>query len=396
MSRPLISRNPDLKRLQDEGFEVDVVAGHLVLGHVPYVAEDRTVRYGRLVSELTLSGDLTRAPSTHVVHFSGSVPCDHEGRPLENIINNRHTRVLADGLTVDFDFSSKPLDSGAYPDYYAKMSTYAAILSSQAQALDPQATAQTFRVMMSQPEDKSAFRYLDTASSRAGISAITNKLHGHRVAIVGLGGTGAYILDLVAKTPVQEIHLFDGDRFMQHNAFRAPGAAAAEDLQGAPLKVSYFVGVYEKMRSGIVPHPLYVDETNVEDLRGMDFVFLAIDRGPARKLVVRALEDYGVAFADVGMGVYDADGSLAGLVRVTTSTPAQRAHIHAKGRIPFGEEDGNNEYASNTQIADLNAFNATLAVIKWKKLCGFYADLEREHHTIYQIDGNVLTNEDLA
>lgn len=128
----------------------------------------------------------------------------------------------------------------------------------------------------------------------------------------------------------------------------------------------------------------------------MDFVFLAIDRGPARKLVVHALEDYGVAFADVGMGVYDADGSLAGLVRVTTSTPAQRADIHAKGRIPFGEEDGNNEYASNIQIADLNAFNATLAVIKWKKLCGFYADLEREHHTVYQIDGNVLTNEDLA
>jgi len=395
MSRPLISRSPDLKRLQDEGYEVDVVAVHLVLDHVPYVAEDRTVRYGRLVSELTLSGDVTMAPSTHVVHFSGSVPCDHEGHPLEKIINNRQTRALADGLTIDFDFSSKPLGSGAYPDYYAKMSTYAAILASQAQRLDPQATAQTFRVVMSPPEENSVFHYLDTASSRAGISAITQKLQGHRVAIVGLGGTGAYILDLVAKTPVREIHLFDGDRFMQHNVFRAPGAAAVEDLQGAPLKVSYFTGLYEKMRSGIVPHPAYVDETNVDDLRAMDFVFVAIDRGPARKLVVHALEEYGLPFVDVGMGVYDGDGALAGLVRVTTSTPDQRAH-HAKGRIPFGEEDGNNEYTLNIQIADLNAFNATLAVIKWKKLCGFYADLEREHHTVYQIDGNVLTNEDLA
>jgi hypothetical protein len=36
------------------------------------------------------------------------------------------------------------------------------------------------------------------------------------------------------------------------------------------------------------------------------------------------------------------------------------------------------------------------AVMKWKKLRGFYRDLEREHHTVYQIDGNTLTSEDTA
>jgi tRNA A37 threonylcarbamoyladenosine dehydratase len=46
-----------------------------------------------------------------------------------------------------------------------------------------------------------------------------------------MGGTGSYILDLVAKTAVMEIHLFDGDDFNQHNAFRAPGAASLEDLE---------------------------------------------------------------------------------------------------------------------------------------------------------------------
>ena len=29
-------------------------------------------------------------------------------------------------------------------------------------------------------------------------------------------------------------------------------------------------------------------------------------------------------------------------------------------------------YKTNIQIAELNAFNATLAVIKWKQLKGFY------------------------
>ena len=50
------------------------------------------------------------------------------------------------------------------------------------------------------------------------------RLAGDRIGIVGLGGTGSYILDYVSKTRVVEIHLFDGDGYQQHNAFRAPGA----------------------------------------------------------------------------------------------------------------------------------------------------------------------------
>ncbi|MFC1414147.1 ThiF family adenylyltransferase [Streptacidiphilus sp. N1-12] len=394
MSTQLTSRSPDLKRLQDEGYEIEVKAGHLVLGHVPYVAQDQTVRYGSLVSTLDLQGDVTCAPGTHVVQFSGSTPCDHTGRPLDQIINSSDHLVLAKGLEVDFTFSSKPA-SGAYPDYYEKMATYAAILASQARVLDPEATAQTFRVVPCSAEE-SVFLYLDTASSRAGISAVSSRLERGNVAIVGLGGTGSYILDLVAKTPVPQIHLFDGDRFLQHNAFRSPGAPSCEELDGAPLKVTYFAGLYSQMRRGIVPHGAYLDETNVEELRAMDFVFLALDQGAAKKFVVAKLEEYGIAFIDVGMGVNETDGALSGLLRVTTSTPDQRDHVHAGNLIPFGAGDEHNEYARNIQIADLNSLNATLAVIKWKKLLGFYADLEHEHHSVYQIDGNVLTNEHLT
>ena len=44
----------------------------------------------------------------------------------------------------------------------------------------------------------------------------------------------------------------------------------------------------------------------------------------------------------------------------------------------------------------MNALNAALAVIKWKKTRGFYADLEKEHHTVYGVSTNVLTNEEVA
>ena len=48
------------------------------------------------------------------------------------------------------------------------------------------------------------------------------------------------------------------------------------------------------------------------------------------------------------------------------------------------------------QIADLNALNAALAVVKWKKVCGFYHDAVQEHFSTYTINVNMLTNDDPA
>ena len=74
-----------------------------------------------------------------------------------------------------------------------------------------------------------------------------------------------------------------------------------------------------------------------------------------------------------------------------TSTAARETP--ASSRLSFGD-DIPQEYGTNIQIADLNALNAALAVIRWKKHLGFYSDLEHEHHSTYQIDGNEITNED--
>lgn len=224
--------------------------------------------------------------------------------------------------------------------------------------------------------------------------AVTTKLAIPKVAIVGAGGTGSYILDLVAKTPVREIHLFDGDKFLQHNAFRSPGAPGIEELQQAPNKAAYFAARYAQQRRGIVAHEYYLNASNVGELQGMNFVFLALDKGTPKRLIIETLEALGIPFVDVGMGVTLVNESLLGVLRITTSTPAKREHVRQKQRIPFSDGDGNNDYDRNIQIADLNALNAALTVMKWKKLCGFYQDLESEHFSAYTIDGNMLTNED--
>lgn len=392
MSQQLISRSPDLQRLRDEGYDVEVRSSYLLVKNVPYVNFNREVKLGTLVSELSLAGDVTTTPGTHVAHFAGDHPCDKDGTKIVKIEHSSASQQFDQNLVIHHSFSSKPL-SGSYKDYYEKMTTYIAIISSPARSLDPGVTAQIFPIILPE-EEEAVFNYIDTASSRAGINVVTRKLELAKIAIVGLGGTGSYVLDLVAKTPVKEIHLFDGDRFLQHNAFRSPGAPSVDELRTVSQKVAYFADVYSKMRKGIVPHAGYIDASNVNLLGGINFVFLCLDKGGAKRLIVEKLEDFGIPFIDVGMGVNIVDEALLGVLRVTTSTPEKRDHVSAQSRIPFSDGDDNNEYARNIQIADLNALNAALAVIKWKKLFGFYLDLEKEYHSTYTVDGNMLTNED--
>ena len=91
------------------------------------------------------------------------------------------------------------------------------------------------------------------------------------------------------------------------------------------------------------------------------------------------------------MGVELIGESLRGVLRVTTSTPQQRDHFRA--RVSLANTGVAEEYATNIQVADLNALNA-LAVVRWKKLFGFYLDFEGEHNSTYSIDTNSLISDD--
>jgi hypothetical protein len=393
MSLQLTSRSADLLRLRNEGYDVEVRGGYLVMSDVPYLTADRTIARGTIVSTLTLAGDVTTTPDTHVAMFAGADPCDVSGQPLDAIINARGEQQLLPDLTIQLTFSSKPPDG--YPDYFEKMTAYANMISAPAQAIDPDVTARTYPVI-EDTEQSTVFRYVDTATPRAGIGIASGRLAAHRrIGIVGLGGTGAQVTDLVTKTPVEEVHLFDGDVFSQHNAFRAPGAATIDELREHMTKVEYLARRYGAMHRGIVPHPEYIDAGNVGQLSTMDFVFIAIDANDAKEVIVDALESAGVPFIDVGIGIDIRDGdALAGQVRTTLSTPGRRAE--ARAHIPFAGGDANDLYSQNIQVADLNALSAVLAVIRWKRYVGFYDDLEGEFMSSYVIDGNHIVNVDPA
>src|SRR5688572_24417300 len=105
MSRRLISRNPDLRRLGDEGYEVSIVDNRLVIRNVPYVTPAGTVSFGTLVSALALAGDETIRPGDHVARFAGERPCDSDGRPLTALINSEIDERVGDDIHLRFLFS---------------------------------------------------------------------------------------------------------------------------------------------------------------------------------------------------------------------------------------------------------------------------------------------------
>jgi len=387
MSRRPIARSPDLQRLQNEGYDLAIRGAFLLVRDVPYADAARAVCRGTLIVKLDLSGDAANKPSDHIAYWTGDHPCHSDGSKIAAFENSSPPQDLGDGVRADFTFSAK----ADYRDYHHKVTTYVGRIVGEASLIEPAASACTFPAIPEEPGE-GVFKYVDTASSRAGIGALNNRVTGQRIGIVGLGGTGSYILDLIAKTSVAEIHLFDGDVFSQHNAFRAPGAPTLEQLVARPQKVAHFAAIYSNMRHGIVMHDAFLEGAGLDQLGGLDFVFLCLDRGAAKRAIVERLVANGTPFVETGMGVLLGDGQLGGIVRTVTSTAGNRAN--AAPHISYAaEDDAANEYATNIQIAELNALNAALAVIRWKKFLGIYQDARDEYYGGYSIPGGGIVSE---
>jgi hypothetical protein len=383
------SRSSDLQRLVDDGYDVEIRDGHLLIHGVPCVTSTREVARGTLVSTLDLAGDVTVAPTTHVVFWIGEHPCHADGTVLHEIA---HAQAQASGsLQAQWSFSSKPVGSNGYRDYHEKMTAYIEMISAEAQKIDRDITARTYPVLRS-VAGLAPFLYEDTASARAGLGLVTDKIRGMKIAIVGLGGTGGWVLDLIARCPVAEIHLFDDDRYLQHNAFRSPGPTSITELTGGPYKVDLYAQRWAEMRTGVIAHRERLGEQHTQLLAEMDFVFVCVDSGASRRDVVDLLEQVGCSFIDVGMGLLldEENNQVFGQLRTTLSTPATREQ--ARPHMPLVGTAEDAVYAQNIQVAELNALNAIEAVIRWKKTVGFYTDLEHEVSATYVIDGNHIVN----
>lgn len=374
MSPRPTARRPDIQQLLDEGFEISLVQGYLLVHSVPYVTPSKDVNLGTLICAYADEGK----PADHTLWFKGETPSTSKGEPLRLVILNSDPHALFDDFKASHQFSNKQTDVPDFPaDYYVKIVHYVTLLGAHARAIDPNADARTGKAIVERDEN-SVFVYPDSALARNGIVAVAQKLEMQRVAIVGLGGCGSYILDQLAKTRVRGIHLFDEDIFKRHNAFRAPGAASLQQLETRPTKVQYFTDLYSAIHRGIVPHAYYLTEANASELKGFNFVFLSLDDGPCRAALSRYLIAEGIPFIDVGIGMEKVaeQTALMGMCRVTMFSESKKDHF---SRLPIADDKEEAVYG-NVQAPDMNALAAILAIQRWKQYCGFYVDYDKPHH----------------
>ena len=102
----------------------------------------------------------------------------------------------------------------------------------------------------------------------------------------------------------------------------------------------------------------------------------------------------GIDFIDVGMGLNKEKGAIGGMLR-TTYYPAASAQIIADKRLAPMADYPDDVYKDNIQISELNALNASMAVIKFKQIRGFYSDDNKYYNMLFGIDDsrNVGENE---
>lgn len=384
MSTSPFARDLSTRRLLDEDYCLTFEGNHLIVEHVPYVTAEKVVAYGRLALPVVISGDTVQDDSgDHRIWFVGGQPCDEHGQPLPGPTPEAH--AITENLMANFMISSKPKRTGVFATTYDKVASYVRVLSHPAKALDPGVTATPGAGWVEVPDDL-PFVYPDTGTARAGLAAMNAKFRGQRIGIIGLGGTGSYILDQVAKTWVDAIELFDGDVLDNHNAFRSPSAVDIEDLILRPNKAEYFSRVYSHMHTGVTAHPQFITADSLELLENCTFVFMAAADAEEKPVILAWLREKRIPAIEVGMGIRDEGGRLSGLLAAVNHFPERPA---MPSPIATGVA---NEYDRNIQTADLNCLNAMLAVVNWKKYVTYYAEFDPADETVYRIFTGTIRN----
>lgn len=366
----LANHNPFIQELDDRGYDLDLVNGYFVVFGVPYLDKEGALKYGDLAFPVDLVDWVIDRPKNHQAWFRGDRPHDATKRELKlGAAGNAAT--VADGFVTRYAFSLKLCDSSGqkrdYASFEEKLSTYLEIITGPAVAMYEDARTLK-RVERKALEQGSPLRFPDTLSARYHMNDVSFRLRGKKIAIVGLGGTGSYILDFVSRTHLEQIALFDDDKIHVHTMFRIPGFIP--NALGNK-KVDVLAEQYGNWHAGIKPFPERITLQNIETLREFNFVFVSIDDGPSRGGIVDWLTSNSIPFVDCGMGLNPSRGALNGVVRITGADRSAYERSVGTPYLPIGRAQ-DDEYRKQAQIAELNALNAALAVIRFKQHFGLF------------------------
>lgn len=375
MFQKLVSHNDDIRRLVEKGYAVGFDSNYLIVRDIPYLDDKLERKEGAIVTKLVFTDPDHVVQEDHQIFFAGSHPHGLDGKPIANLgggtVQLALSQAAAD-IVVQRHFSNKPRVDGQlvpFSDFFAKIESYVSIIAGPALARYG-GTVLTFRSVET-ISNESVFKIHDTLTSRAEITDLAAKFKDEIVALIGLGGTGGYLLDFLVKTPVKEIRGFDVDPFHIHNAFRSPGRFKGDEFKRSKAQV--YQARYENFRHGLKLTGKFMDASCDDDLEGVTFAFVCVDKGSSRAGIFDLLIAKGIPFIDVGMGLNRKHGPISGMMRATYYSSQQAQAVRDKGLAPLVDQP-DDVYKTNIQISELNAINAALAMIRYKQFKGYYLE----------------------
>jgi len=366
MSHAPLDPENDILRLRTEGYSVQKIGSFIVVMDIPYINNQRALK-----TDGILGAKYSKTDVDHSALWHGDYPCDENGAEILSIKHpTADISVVVPNSAIVFNhqFSNQP--SGGFCNFYDMMIHYINIIYGYTKAINKTATPLRNKDL-AERDDGSPFAFGDTFSPRYGITGSNMLAQDEKIAIIGLGGTGSYVLDFIVRAHVKEIHLFDDDAFEDHNAFRAPGLFTKSDIEHSPKKVDLFQHRYSQFRSGIVAHPFRIDSSTIGQLLdiGITSVFLCVDSLKVRQAIIPFLIEHKIFTIDCGIGIaFNGERMLSCTVR--SSVIRSDEDFTSSGK----EVDVGDLYSSNIQIAEMNSLNAAFAVVQWKQHLHIYEE----------------------
>ena len=353
------------------GWTIDTYKNGISVGGVPY--RKKNGETGRCCISIDTEDDGVgmKAPehsggaihAATLIGVEGGRAYQGSGKPVGNVLWSDKTERCVISIKRD---------DGEYENAWHALFVYVSSVAGEVGADERGKTESVFRFEIEGEDDK------DTQVWRG-------RAKGQRIGIVGLGGVGLWILDLMSKTDVSEIRIWDGDEIEGRNLVRAPGWASQEAIE--KNKARYFGEQYAKMRKGIsVRKGYWQAEDGAAAFDGLDFVFVAVDKTDIRTALCETLEAARIPFVDAGMGIERHEERVRGSCQVFFSgKEPNRWRIG----IPTVEGTGEDEYRA-LQLADLGALTAALAVGMWRRHIGQYEDETKDWLVRYEIENTDL------
>ncbi len=201
-----------------------------------------------------------------------------------------------------------------------------------------------------------------------------------RVAIVGLGGVGAWIADFVVKADPGEVHGWDYDCIEPKNILRMPGGLDPKVWIGKP-KADWFRETYSLIHTNVHGYNDKVLLENVQEvIEKTTFAFVAVDDADDQIMVCDTLANAGIPFVVVGLSPVRKDKRVNVSMRIVT------AHVGVpswKEAIPQVGRAGQDDYGS-LDLPEVYSMAAGWAIQSWRKMRGQFWQEKREECLVYR------------